>query len=34
MAEVRRGDSFFKVCRQFKMYNDPALNPAIYGAKR
>jgi hypothetical protein len=34
MAEVRRGDSFFKVYRQYKMYNDPALNPAIYGAKR
>jgi hypothetical protein len=34
MAEASRGESFFKVYRQFKMYNDPALNPAIYGAKR
>ncbi|HEX7055243.1 MAG TPA: DUF4254 domain-containing protein [Burkholderiales bacterium] len=32
--EAQRGESFFKVYRQFKMYNDPALNPAIYGAKR
>jgi hypothetical protein len=34
MAEASRGESFFMVYRQFKMYNDPALNPAIYGAKR
>lgn len=34
IAEARRGESFFKIYRQFKMYNDPALNPAIYGAKR
>jgi hypothetical protein len=34
MAEASRGESFFKIYRQFKMYNDPALNPAIYGAKR
>jgi hypothetical protein len=34
IAEAQRGESFFKVYRQFKMYNDPALNPAIYGAKR
>ena len=34
MAEAARGQAFFKVYRQFKMYNDPALNPAIYGAKR
>ncbi len=24
----------FKVYRQFKMYNDPAFNPYLYGAKR
>jgi len=26
-----RGESYFKVYRQFKMYNDPKLNPAVYG---
>ena len=31
-AEAQRGESYFKVYRQFKMYNDPKLNPAIYGA--
>jgi hypothetical protein len=34
MAEASRGESYFKVYRQFKMYNDPKLNPAIYGEKR
>ena len=33
LAECARGESRFKVYRQFKMYNDPALNPAIYGEK-
>jgi hypothetical protein len=33
LAECARGESRFKVYRQFKMYNDPKLNPAIYGAK-
>jgi hypothetical protein len=31
LAECARGESHFKVYRQFKMYNDPALNPAVYG---
>jgi hypothetical protein len=31
LAETARGESYFKVYRQFKMYNDPKLNPAIYG---
>jgi len=30
LAECARGASYFKIYRQFKMYNDPALNPAIY----
>ena len=30
LAECRRGEAFFKVYRQFKMYNDPALNPELY----
>ena len=34
LAEARRGEAWFKVYRQFKMYNDPALNPAMYGEKR
>ena len=34
LAEAARGESCFKIYRQFKMYNDPALNPAIYGEKR
>ena len=33
LAEVQRGESYFKVYRQFKMYNDPKLNPAIYQEK-
>jgi hypothetical protein len=34
LDEAARGESTFKVYRQFKMYNDPSLNPAIYGEKR
>jgi hypothetical protein len=34
LDEAARGESYFKVYRQFKMYNDPKLNPAIYGEKR
>ncbi len=33
LAEAIRGESYFKVYRQFKMYNDPNLNPAVYGEK-
>ncbi|HLX79311.1 MAG TPA: DUF4254 domain-containing protein [Burkholderiales bacterium] len=34
LVDCARGECYFKVYRQFKMYNDPALNPAIYGEKR
>jgi len=34
LADCARGISRFKVYRQFKMYNDPALNPAIYGESK
>lgn len=34
LAESARGDAWFKIYRQFKMYNDPDLNPAVYGEKR
>jgi hypothetical protein len=33
-AEVLAGRRRFKVYRQLKMYNDPTLNPAIYGSER
>ena len=31
---VAAGERRFKVYRQMKMYNDPELNPAVYGARR
>jgi hypothetical protein len=33
LADCRAGRAYFKVYRQFKMYNDPALNPYLYGRK-
>ncbi len=33
LAESSCGSAWFKVYRQFKMYNDPKLNPAVYGEK-
>ncbi len=33
-TEVTRGSRRFRVYRQMKMYNDPELNPAIYGKLR
>lgn len=29
LAEARAGKAYFKVYRQFKMYNDPRFNPAL-----
>jgi hypothetical protein len=34
LLEARAGRAYFKVYRQFKMYNDPALNPYLYGGGR
>ena len=34
LADCASGNRRFKVYRQFKMYNDPALNPAIYGESK
>jgi hypothetical protein len=34
LTEAGRGESYFKVYRQFKMYNDPKFNPALYGAEK
>ncbi len=31
LAECAAGAAYFKVYRQFKMYNDPSLNPYLYG---
>lgn len=33
-SETVSGERRFKLYRQLKMYNDPALNPAIYGRKQ
>jgi hypothetical protein len=33
LAQAARGEAFWRIYRQFKMYNDPALNPYLY-AKR
>ena len=30
-ADAMAGRAWFKVYRQFKMYNDPTLNPYLYG---
>jgi hypothetical protein len=32
LADARQRRAYFKVYRQFKMYNDPSLNPYLYGS--
>ena len=34
LARAAEGRAFWRVYRQFKMYNDPTLNPYLYGGKR
>jgi len=34
LADFLAGRARFKIYRQFKMYNDSAFNPYLYGAKR
>jgi hypothetical protein len=34
LADARAGRAYFKVYRQFKMYNDPRLNPALVAESR
>ena len=34
LERASTGHAFWRVYRQFKMYNDPALNPAIYGESK
>lgn len=33
LREAAAGTARWKIYRQFKMYNDPALNPQVYGEK-
>lgn len=34
LADCSAGRAYYKVYRQFKMYNDPTLNPYLYGQKK
>ena len=31
LMDIRTGRKYMKVYKQMKMYNDPALNPVLYG---
>ena len=31
ISDIRSGNRIMKVYRQMKMYNDPSLNPVLYG---
>lgn len=31
--DIETGSKYMKVYKQMKMYNDPALNPVLYGKK-
>lgn len=33
LEDMSAGRTYFKIYRQFKMYNDPALNPYLYASK-
>lgn len=33
LADIKAGRKYMKVYKQMKMYNDPALNPILYGKK-
>ena len=34
LADARAGRAYFKIYRQFKMYNDPRFNPALVAERR
>ena len=34
LLDIESGRKYMKVYRQMKMYNDPATNPVLYGAKK
>ena len=31
LEDIEAGNKYMKVYKQMKMYNDPALNPVLYG---
>lgn len=33
IEDIKEGRKYMKVYKQMKMYNDPALNPVLYGSK-
>ena len=33
LGDIETGKKFMKVYKQMKMYNDPSLNPVLYGKK-
>ena len=33
LSDIRSGRKYMKVYKQMKMYNDPALNPVLYGKR-
>ncbi|MGL4519996.1 MAG: DUF4254 domain-containing protein [Phocaeicola sp.] len=33
LSDIEAGERYMKVYKQMKMYNDPALNPVLYGKK-
>lgn len=33
LNDIENGDKYMKVYKQMKMYNDPSLNPVLYGKK-
>lgn len=33
LDDIKAGDKYMKVYKQMKMYNDPSLNPVLYGKK-
>jgi len=34
LADIEAGRKYMKVYKQMKMYNDPALNPVLYGKRK
>lgn len=34
LADIEAGRKYMKLYKQMKMYNDPALNPVLYGLKK
>ncbi len=34
IADIESGNKYMKVYKQMKMYNDPSLNPVLYGEKK